>query len=363
MTAPETNRRDFLTGRSAARSVESLVEGTSGSLDKELAPSSTAGQATYLLEVGRRAMACDFQVLINAGQYQQAPEYALEALDLIEQLEEQLTIFRDTSEISRLNRMAAERPVKVEPRLYQLLKQSRELYEQTSGAFDVTAGPLARIWGFVRRKGRMPSPEDIALALERVGSQYLRMMDDETSIGFDRAGMEINLGAIGKGYALDRCAEILRAHGINDFLLHGGQSSILAAGNRAGESGWLVGLRDPMRPERRIAEIRLRDRAIGTSGTANQFFHHDGRRYGHIVDPRSGWPAERLVGTTVLAATAAEADALATAFFVLGCEAAESFCASRPDLSAILIAPGQRSGELQIHTIRLVDDDWRLLDY
>jgi thiamine biosynthesis lipoprotein len=137
MTSPETNRRDFLTGRAAARSAESFIEGATGSADKELAPPAAAGQATYLLEVGRRAMACDFQVLVNAGQYQQAPEYALEALDLVEQLEGQLTIFRDTSEISHLNRTAAQQPVKVAPHLYQLLKQAYALYEQTSGALPV----------------------------------------------------------------------------------------------------------------------------------------------------------------------------------------------------------------------------------
>ena len=361
MSSHSTNRRDFLIGRSVVRAIESLAGAAAEREAQEL--EIAARRATsYLLEVGRRAMACDFQVLLNAGQYTAGTEHALAALDLVEQLEQQLTIFRDTSELSQLNQHASDRPVRVEARLYALLKKAYELYESTGGAFDITAGPLARIWGFVRRQGRMPTEDQIALALEHVGSRHLRFDDQQRTLAFARPGMEINLGAIGKGYALDRCAERLLEAGISDFLLHGGQSSIVARGDVAGGSGWLVGLRDPVRPERRIAEIRLRNRALGTSGTANQFFYHQGRRYGHIVDPRTGRPAQDLLGTTVLAPSGAEADALATALFVMGREAAGAYCQSHPELAGILISAGPRMGDLRVETIGVADEDWRIVE-
>src|SRR5262249_4156409 len=149
--------------------------------------------------------------------------------------------------------------------------------------------------------------------------------EPQWKVRLDRAGVEINLGSIGKGYALDRMAELLVAEGIENFLIHGGNSSVLGrgvgqeSGVRSQEleeteretRGWWVGLRHPLVPERRIGEICLRDRALGTSGSGTQFFVHEGKRYGHILDPRTGRPAEGTLSTTVAAPTGAEADALA----------------------------------------------------
>lgn len=132
--------------------------------------------------------------------------------------------------------------------------------------------------------------------------------------------MSINLGAIGKGEALDRIAATLRAQGIHDFLLHGGNSSVIAAGDQTAASGlgWAVGLAHPTKPKRRLAGIWLRDMALATSGSGKQFFHHRGRRYGHVIDPRSGYPAGDLLALTVLMPSAADADACATGLFVAG---------------------------------------------
>jgi thiamine biosynthesis lipoprotein len=166
----------------------------------------------------------------------------------------------------------------------------------------------------------------------------------DTTISFARPGVELNLGSIGKGYALDRAAEILTEHELTEWLLQGGHSSVIARGEHNGLPGWPVGLRNPLLPQRRLGTILLRDQALATSGTAVQHFRFEGQRYGHIIDPRTGWPVENMLSVTVLAPTAAEADALSTAFFVGGVELAERYCHNHPAVSALLIPPprGQR---------------------
>ena len=156
-------------------------------------------------------MACQFDVFLNAGQNPAGTESALAALDLVEALEDQMTVYREHSEISRLNRTAADRPVIVERRLLSLLQQALELHRATEGAFDITAGPLSKIWGFYRRAGRVPSPAELEEARQRVGSHWVKLDSDAGTVQFLRPGLEINLGAIGKGYALDRCAECSRS--------------------------------------------------------------------------------------------------------------------------------------------------------
>ncbi len=319
---------------------------------------------SYLIHVERRAMACEFEVLLNAGQYADATEWAVEALDLVDRLEQQLTVYRETSEISRLNHTAGEREVEVEPRLFELLRQAVELHRATGGAYDITSGPLSKVWGFYRRAGRMPNDTDLQQALASVGSQHLTLDPERRTVRFAVPGVEINLGSIGKGYALDRAAELLERHGVADFLLHGGRSSVLARGSRAGESapGWRIGVRDPLRPGQRLGEVRLRNRALATSGSGQQFFYHEGRRYGHILDPRTGRPADALLSATVLAPTAAEADSISTAVFVMGLGPALAFCRQRADLGAILVAAGPREGTQEVLVQGIEPADWKLLE-
>ena len=309
-------------------------------------------------------MACEFQIFFNAGQHPNAMEAAVEALDLVDALEDQMSVFRDHSEISRINRFASGQTVCVERRLFDLLQLAVSLYETTEGAFDMTAGSLSKAWGFYRREGRLPAEGEVRTTLQRVGSNWLELDANASTIRFRRPGMEINLGAIGKGYALDRCADVLQQRGIESYLIHGGQSSILGRGDRlrvGNAKGWCVALRHPLKPDQRLAEVWLRDRALGTSGAGNQFFHFQGRRYCHILDPRTGMPAERLLSATVLATNAAQADALSTAFFVMGIDKARDYCGARPDLAALLVSPGQRAGEIHLDAVNLEDGDWRRL--
>ncbi|MEO8495580.1 MAG: FAD:protein FMN transferase [Planctomycetota bacterium] len=362
---PQSNRRQFLTGQAALDAVSNLGADASPQSLSHRGELARGEAQTYLIQIERRAMACEFQVLLNAGQNPGATEAALDAMDVIERLEDQLSWFRDTSELTRINRTAAASPVIVEHRLFQLLAEAISLSEQTGGAFDITAGPLWKLWGFNRREGKVPSEADIQQTLEQTGSRHVHLASETQTIQFARDGVELNLGAIGKGYALDRCAEHLVSAGVEAFLIHGGQSSMLARGSRSGlsETGpcWTVALRHPLKPDQRLAEIYLRDRALGTSGSGNQFFHFGGRRYGHVLDPRTGWPADDLLSATVLAPTAAQADALATGFFVMGLDSSLEFCRSRPELGALLVSAGEQAGSLELATIGLNQNDWRRL--
>ena len=388
----KSTRRQFLRGQAAVDALADLTHGidpdtgqtSPGNLEvSELSGAAVAEVAPspYLMRLGRRAMACEFEVVLASRTQPEAAEAAVAALDLVDRLEDQLTVYRDHSEIMQINRQAACGEVEVEPQLFQLLAESVELYEATSGAFDITAGPLSKAWGFYRRQGRLPTDEEIAQTLQRVGSRHLVLDAQRRTIRFNTPGVEINLGAIGKGYAVDRAAQLLLDCGATDYLLHGGQSSVLARGDRlpgtsspkgsvdqaaahtgpaegdGGEarqdesSGWLVGVRHPLRPRERLALIRLKDRAIGTSGSGTQFFTHRGQRYGHILDPRTGRPAEGVLSVSVLADRAAQADALATALYVMGVERAVAFCERHAEIAAMIVAPGQQPGEVELRTV------------
>lgn len=352
---PSSTRREFLSGKAAVDSLGNLVDAAA-----DAAPPLSLSDS-YLIHFGRRAMACQFEVFLNAGQYPEATSAALAALDLIDGLEAQMTAYQETSEISQINRLAAEGPVLVEPQLLELLRYALQLHAETAGAYDITSGPLSKVWGFFRRQGQLPDNAALEQTLALVGSQHVEIDAAGQTIRFQRAGMELNLGSIGKGYALDRAADVLTKAGIGDFFWHGGQSSILARGSRAGsEGGWLVSLGDPLRPGKQLMQLRLQNRAMGTSGAGTQFFRHEGRRYGHILDPRTGWPAEGVYSASALAPTAAQADALATAFYVMGPEATLEYCGRHPDIAAVMVCPAEGRSGLEIITAGRADGE--LLD-
>lgn len=292
--------------------------------------------AGFWVHVNRTAMACRFEVTVPIGD-RAGVAVGTSALDQIDELEAQLSVFRDSSEISLINRDAASRAVVVEDELFDLLKLCKRLYDETDGAFDVTVGPLTSCWGFLKRAGRIPAAEILEHARSMVGSDKMLLDDETRSVRFSRPGMEINLGSIGKGYALDRIASSMRGR-VSSVLLNAGASSMYAMGNE----GWSVGLRHPRNKTRRIGRLRLRDCALSTSGSDEQFFEHDGQRYGHIIDPRSGWPAQRMMSVSVVAPSAAMSDALATAFYIGGSPVAERYCAANPDVMAIML---ERDGE------------------
>jgi thiamine biosynthesis lipoprotein len=330
-----STRRDFLTGRVAekelARAQDALAEAVIDAGEHRPVPQ---GFDTVRLET--RAMACPWSVIMDPGPAQQVM-LASDALAIVHDLEAQLSIYRPESELSRINRTAAETPQVVEANLFGLLQQCRELAASTDGAFDPVVESLIHLWRTCRNDGRVPDQREIDVALGSTGMAHILLDETSRTVAFDRPGVGFDLGAIGKGYAVDRAVDQLDAHGLPGFLLHGGLSSLFARGQHYGQPGWPVGIKNPLFTEERYATILLRDRGMSTSGSNIQYFRSQGRRYGHILDPRTGWPAEGLLSVTVIAPTAAEADALSTAFYVMGLENALAWCDNHPAIGAILI--------------------------
>lgn len=365
MADSQHSRRDFLRGRAALGAAADAVAAAFDHHFGSIEPAPVRRAEARYLTLTRRAMACDFEVRLNApigeGQGGANTEAVLAALDEVERIEDRLTVYRDQSDLTDLNRKAAQGDAPLDDELLALLVLAERLVSDTEGAFDPTSGPLSRVWGFYQRQGSVPREEDLRAAMRRVGWRHVALDRERRTLRFNTESMELNANSFGKGYALDRAAAVLAERGVGDALLHGGRSTILASGSDSDfeRGGWRIGLRDPLTPELRLAELRLSDEALSTSGQGTQFFEHEGRRLGHVIDPRTGWPAEGLFSATVVAPTAAEADALSTALCVLGVAGTAELCRRRPEVRALLVAPDEQ-GRAAVHAFNLRDEDWRI---
>ncbi len=359
---PSSNRREFLRGgalreevaHAGATAGEALLQGLRGGTGK-LAERRAAPRGGDTLRLETRAMACQFSVITNPGEHANV-WVASEALELVHELEQLMTVYRHDSEMSRVNREAREQPAVADSRLFGLLRTCKELAEETGGAFDATSGPLIALWRAAREENRIPTDNEIAECLERVGMSHVELDAEAETVRFDQADVELNLGGIGKGFALDRMAEQLLENGLGKFLLHGGRSSVLARGDHNSVGGWPVGIGNPLFTDRRLGTLLLRDQALSTSGSNIQYFRHQGQRYGHILDPRTGWPVEGQLSVTVVAESAAVADALSTAFFVLGVEKAAACCHHLPGVGAILTPQPESSRRVRPVVIGISDE-------
>jgi thiamine biosynthesis lipoprotein len=238
-----------------------------------------------------------------------ALEAALAEIRTVDRL---MAVQRADSDVSRLNREAARGPVRVDPRVLAVLRASRRVGELTGGAFDVTVLPIVRAWGFVDGTPHVPA------ATPRIaGFRHVVVDTAAGTVAFSDPGVQIDLGGIAKGYALDRARAILRAEGVaSAYLDLGGEIATLGTPVEGGR--WRVGIRHPRRPASLLGVVEVDEAAVSTSGDAEQFVGAGARRIGHIVDPRRGAPAEGLASATVVAASATMADALSTAAVVLG---------------------------------------------
>ncbi len=261
----------------------------------------------------------------------------------VDRLDAQMSNYKPESELSAINREAARHPVLVEPKLFRLIQDSVQYSRETDGAFDITVGPLMKHWGFFRGQGRLPSQAEITEVLKRIGYQHLKLDIAARTIRFDESGIELDLGGIAKGYAVDQAVEILRSNDIASALVSSGTSSIYALGAPPGERGWHVTVRDPFHAAKPADRLLLRNYSLSTSGCYEKFFEIAGKTYCHIMNPRTGWPVKNMLSTTVLAPTTTESDALSK-LFVLGVEGSRQVLATQPDLTAIFYQPEASPG-------------------
>ena len=265
-------------------------------------------------------------------------DVALQSLLVFHHADSLMSNWSEESEVAHINREAAEREITVHPDVADVLGLALQVGRQSGGAFDITIEPLVRLWGFLGGTPHLPDQAEIRAALERVGQNNLRFNPDGGTIQFLRDDIKIDLGGIAKGFGVDRVAELLRRGGVTDALIDL-SGNMVALGNAATHNGWTVGIRDPSRAHPYLARVHLYDEAVATSGDYEQFVGAEGKRYGHILDPRTGWSASGLSSATVVADRAMVADAWATALFVLGPDEARRVAGGRDDLTVVLIEP------------------------
>ena len=291
-------------------------------------------------------MATRFELVLHGGNPVSLRAAGEEALNEIQRIESLLSLYRSTSEIAHVNARAAREAVRVSPPVFRLLEQAQRLSAETGGVFDITIAPLVRCWGFMGGTGRMPEPREVEEARSRVGMQHLQLDGREYTVRFAREGLMLDLGAIGKGYAIECAVEILREDGVTSALLHGGTSTVHAIGRPPDAEGWKVVIEKPVEnpdaaPEL-LASVMLKDEAMSVSAVWGRSFQSAGKSYGHVIDPRTGQPAEAAQLSAVVLPSATETDALSTALLTLGADRLEFIYRLRPAMRCLVLS---RAGE------------------
>jgi FAD:protein FMN transferase len=295
--------------------------------------------------LARNAMATRFEIVLHGENAVALRAAGEEALSEIERLEAQLSLYRPTSEVAHLNARAAREPVRVEPSLFRLLANAQRLYHETAGAFDITIAPLMQCWGFMSGSGKVPSPALLAKARSKVGMHLIELDPASFSVKFARQGVMIDLGAIGKGYAIEAAAALLREAGVTSAILHGGTSTVYAIGRPPDTPAWNIAIEYP--PEtpgssgRPLAIVPLQDEALSVSAVWGRAFQAKNRTYGHVMDPRTGRPVSKAALAAVTLPSAMETDALSTALLTVGLNGHDKLARLRPGMRTVVVEPAK----------------------
>ena len=234
-------------------------------------------------------------------------------------LDRLLSNYLAESEWSAMNREAASRPVRVTPELFALLSDCLEYSRMSDGAFDITVGPLIKVWGFYKGEGGLPQPQEVKDKLNRVGYRHVQLDPGPRTVRFARPGMDLDPGGIGKGYAVDRMVEVLKQAGVRIALVSASGSSIYGLGAPPdAPQGWPITIGTPRDPSAVATHVVLKNMSLSTSGSSEKFFWAEGRTYSHIVDPRTGYPAQGTSAVSVLAPRTIDSEAWTKPFFING---------------------------------------------
>jgi thiamine biosynthesis lipoprotein len=203
--------------------------------------------------------------------------------------------------------------------LFDLLSACLDYSRQSEGAFDISVGPLMKVWGFYKGSGRLPHRAEVMAAMTRVGYRHIQLDPAKLTVRFDEPGLEMDPGGIGKGYAVDRMIQVLRTKGIKIALVSGSYSSIYGMGAPPNEPrGWQIKIRDPKNQRQTVETVYLHDMSLSTSGGYEKFFRAEGKVYCHIMDPRTGYPAQGMLSVSVIAPRTLDSEAWCKPFFING---------------------------------------------
>ncbi|OHB73672.1 MAG: hypothetical protein A2Z25_06570 [Planctomycetes bacterium RBG_16_55_9] len=294
-------------------------------------------ESGYYLVMGTFA-----RVVVVAKDTTTGAECVEAALAEIRKVDELMSDYKEDSEISRVNKRAAQRAVQVSESTYEVLHRSVEFSKLSDGAFDVTVGPLVNLFRTAKKMGAAPTEEQIAQARTRVGFEKLGLDEQNRTVRFWVEGMRLDLGAIAKGYAVDKAVEAARRCGAIGVMVDLGGNVRCFGVPPEDRKHWRIALQDPNSATEGagggfVLTLRITDAAVATSGDYQQFALIKGKRYSHILDPHTGWSAEGLSSVTIITDNATDADALSTAVSVLGAEKGLALIEKLPNTEAILI--------------------------
>lgn len=281
-------------------------------------------------------MGTPFRISVSGASAEQVDAAAHAAFSEIARIELLMSEWRPDSELSAVNDSAGDHPVKVSAETFAVVHEAVKLAEMSGGAFDPTWAALRGLWDFQTKPPKLPTAEAIAGRLKRVGWQKVKLDAKASTVFLAEPGMALGLGGIAKGYAIDRAADIMKRHGLERFIVDGG-GDLYVSGVKLSGQPWTLGVQSPRTPGKLIATLPLTDAAMVTSGDYERFFVLDGVRYHHIIDLRTGHPAQLSQSVTVRASKAMMADALSTAIFVLGPEAGIALAKKLPGVEAAVV--------------------------
>jgi len=302
-------------------------------------------------EDSRVSMACTYSIVAYGNDMQSMRKIVDRAFDEVDRIDRLMSHYKPESPLSQLNRQASQGPMRVEPELFDFIAECLRYSSSSDGAFDITVGPLMKAWGFFRGEGRIPSEQELSVARRSVGYHHVVLDARERTIYFDRPGVELDLGGIAKGYAVDRAVGVLRQSDISRALVSAGGSTIYGLGAPPREAGWEVKIQNPVAPEKTALTVRLEDQALSVSGSYEKFFELRGRRYSHILDPRTGRPVEGILSVAVITDNGTAGDALDNVFYVQGVSWSRKALSAFP-VSRVIFFLSESAGKWRMETLQ-----------
>ena len=293
-----------------------------------------SAKASNLFQFHQVAMGTVIEISLIGDHEEKVNQAALQAFQEIKRIEALMSLWRDSSDVARVNRSAGVEWVKVSPETADVIRKAKGISELSEGGFDITVGPLTHLWRKAREIKRPPSAEEVKERLDLVNFKNIEV-DQEGKVFLKKKGMAIDLGGIAKGYGVDRAFDVLRSLGYKNLIVNAGGD--LRVGGLKNSQAWLIGIQNPRESQKLLARISVSDMAVATSGDYEKFFSYEGRRYHHIFDPKNGFPTEDCRSVTIIAKDCTKADGLATAVFVLGPEKGYSLCRKLEGVDCLIV--------------------------
>ncbi|HXI27657.1 MAG TPA: FAD:protein FMN transferase [Vicinamibacterales bacterium] len=302
-------------------------------------PSARARPILAHYVASRISMACEYAIEAYGPDPDALPRILDEAFDEVDRLDRLMSHYKADSPLSRVNREAAQHPIAVDRELFDFIAAALRYSRDSNGAFDITVGPLMKAWGFFGGEGHVPSAPELAEARRLVGSEHVIVNPASRTIAFDASGVGLDLGGIAKGYAVDRVVGLLQQRQVAAALISAGGSTIYALGAPPGRDGWTITIQDPLDSRKSALTLEVKDRAVSVAGRSEKSFEAGGVIYSHIMDPRTGAPAQGVLTVVVLARSGTEGDVLDDAFFVLGAEGSRAYIDRLRSVDAFFFLP------------------------